>query len=198
MPDSSITKRVLEHAFKELLEREPFERISVSSICEMCGLNRKSFYYHFRDKYELVEWIYNTEFIAVMRAENAEINWDFIERLCAYFADNRSFYAKMLAYEGQNSFSSYFHDVVTVVLQRAYEDLSRDGSPIDDDTARFMVGFYADALTTAIKNWIRGGCTQEPHEFVCLLKTCIYGVPRPMDADALGKRSASTEERPCS
>lgn len=43
---------------KKLMEKKPFSKISVGDICEDCGMNRKSFYYHFRDKYDLVNWIF--------------------------------------------------------------------------------------------------------------------------------------------
>lgn len=62
MPDSNITKKALAMAMKELMEQIPFSKISVSDICEKCGMNRKSFYYHFKDKYDLVNWIFDVEF----------------------------------------------------------------------------------------------------------------------------------------
>lgn len=67
MADSNITKRALAEALKELLKAEPFAQVSVGEICEKCHMNRKSFYYHFKDKYDLVNWIYSTEFIAVAK-----------------------------------------------------------------------------------------------------------------------------------
>lgn len=54
MADSNITKRALAHALKELMEEKNFSKISVADICEKCDMNRKSFYYHFKDKYDLV------------------------------------------------------------------------------------------------------------------------------------------------
>ena len=48
---------------QEGINEQSFEKISVSDICERCGMNRKSFYYHFKDKYDLVNWIFDTEFV---------------------------------------------------------------------------------------------------------------------------------------
>ena len=48
--DSNLTKRALAAAMKELMEQMPFSKISVSDIAGQCGMNRKSFYYHFKDK----------------------------------------------------------------------------------------------------------------------------------------------------
>ena len=101
MADSNITKHALAEALKGLMAEMPFEKINVSQICERCGMNRKSFYYHFKDKYDLVNWIFDTEFISLIRDENLENvrtrykeRWAFIEKTCRYFYENHDFYRK--------------------------------------------------------------------------------------------------------
>ena len=89
MADSNITKRALATSLKELMAEQPFDKINVAQICERCNMNRKSFYYHFKDKYDLVNWIFDTEFIALLKNENLSTNykerWAFIEKTCRYF-----------------------------------------------------------------------------------------------------------------
>ena len=60
MADSNITKRALATSLKELMLEQPFDKINVAQICARCNMNRKSFYYHFKDKYDLVNWIFDT------------------------------------------------------------------------------------------------------------------------------------------
>ena len=43
MPDSSITKKALADALKQLMAEKPLQKISVGDICERCNMNRKSF-----------------------------------------------------------------------------------------------------------------------------------------------------------
>ena len=57
-------------------------------------MNRKSFYYHFKDKYDLVNWIYYTEFIDRMKTKTYTASWDVIDDLCEYLFDNKEFYQK--------------------------------------------------------------------------------------------------------
>ena len=56
--DSEIlpAKERLENAFWELLAERNYHKITVTDIAEDCGINRMTFYYHFRDIYDLVEW----------------------------------------------------------------------------------------------------------------------------------------------
>ena len=67
MPDSSLTKRALAQAIKELMNEKPLVKISIADIVDRCQMNRQSFYYHFRDKYDQVNWIFYTELITELQ-----------------------------------------------------------------------------------------------------------------------------------
>ncbi|MDD2971033.1 MAG: dihydroxyacetone kinase transcriptional activator DhaS [Lachnospiraceae bacterium] len=164
LADSNITKRALSSALRELMESIPFSKISVGDICERCSMHRKSFYYHFKDKYDLVNWIYHTEFITVIQRKDYQVGWDFMEDLCNYFYENKSFYRKTLNVEGQNSFSEYFRDIVASVLSDDLKEMFKDEPSID-----FFVDFYTDAFVGAIKRWLTKG-NMSAEEFVRLLK----------------------------
>ena len=49
---SPRTKKLLANAIMELAETMPVSRIKITDICEKAELNRLSFYYHFKDKYD--------------------------------------------------------------------------------------------------------------------------------------------------
>ena len=53
---SELTKRALEQSLKNLLLQKPLNKITISDIADDCGINRMTFYYHFKDIYDLVEW----------------------------------------------------------------------------------------------------------------------------------------------
>lgn len=53
---SQITKRALERSLKNMLLKKPLTKITVGDIADDCGINRMTFYYHFKDIYDLVEW----------------------------------------------------------------------------------------------------------------------------------------------
>lgn len=106
--DSNITKRALAAALKELMTERPFAKISVSDICEQCDMNRKSFYYHFKDKYDLVNWIYDTECIAVARMDSYELRIELLLDFCKYFYENHKFYRNALQVRGKILFWSTF------------------------------------------------------------------------------------------
>ena len=60
---SEITKKALAESLKKLLSKNKLNKITIKEITEDCGVNRQTFYYHFKDIYDLLEWIYKNEVI---------------------------------------------------------------------------------------------------------------------------------------
>lgn len=144
MADSNITKKALANALKELMSEVPFEKINVAQICERCDMNRKSFYYHFKDKYDLVNWIFDVEFISILSSENfnfvnttLEDRLKFLDILCETFYENRVFYRKILKIKGQNSFSEHFRECVHPILKKRIIVLTGISAPDN-----FVVDFF--------------------------------------------------------
>lgn len=168
MADSNITKKALAAALKDLMEEKPFEKINVGDICEKCEMNRKSFYYHFKDKYDLVNWIFDTEFIAVVHEMKYENIWEIMHMLCEFFYANRIFYKKALSISGQNSFSEHFRELLFPVVVSRLRDTLEEGELIE-----FQATFIADAVVMAFQRWIVDGNGRTPEEFVKLVKLSI-------------------------
>ena len=76
MSDSLITKRALAKTLKELCQYRNFEKISINDLTNKCGLNRQTFYYHFQDKYDLLQWLYYDELFADIENIITFDNWD--------------------------------------------------------------------------------------------------------------------------
>lgn len=169
MAESSLTKRALAGAMKTLMASRPFQKINVGDVCELCQMNRKSFYYHFRDKYDLVNWIFQMEFIAVMQEKKPDSYWEMVEQLCAYFYENRAFYRNALSVEGQNSFREYFQEVLAPVLQGLMDSEFAPNTPESD----FLVTFYSDAFTAALIRWLSSRNCQKPGDFTAMLRLCV-------------------------
>lgn len=165
LSDSNITKKALATALKTLMQTQPFEKISVGEICEACELNRKSFYYHFKDKYDLVEWIFNSEFIATVADARVTDRWSFVRALCDYFYRERTFYSKLLRLTGQNSFRQYFSEYLFQIV----EPFLRPRVPLaaqQNENYRFFISFISDAAFVAIFRWLDEGSKTPPEEFV--------------------------------
>lgn len=168
MADSNITKKALASALRELMRRKSFDKISVGDICEECDMNRKSFYYHFRDKYDLVNWIFDTEFISIVVKKKYGAVWEWYCDMCAYFYSNKDFYRKALQITGQNSFCDHFREILFSVLSEKFVDIT------GYKTANsFQIRFFTDALVLAVQRWMIEDTNMTDEEFAKQTRGCI-------------------------
>jgi len=173
MPDSYLTKRALSQAMKQLMTEHPMEKIKIGDIVELCNMNRQSFYYHFKDKYDLVNWIFYTEFFLEIQNSQVRPGWDLVEKICEFFYTNRTFYCNALQVSGQNSFSEYFNEVMHPLILVHYEDIFKD-----DPDKDFFATFFADAFRVVITRWLLEGSKISPEEFIKKLRTATERVAR--------------------
>lgn len=161
MADSNITKKAIADSLKKILKEKTFEKISVGEICDDCGLTRKSFYYHFRDKYDLVSWIFHYEFMnAHEQCIGYEIIW-FFDDLFKYMFKNREYYSKLFESTGQNS----FHDTFVESLHPFAYGLADAVLPNSKkEITECLVKFATEGLTAAVKTGLQTGISAE--EFI--------------------------------
>ncbi|MFC2821942.1 MAG: TetR/AcrR family transcriptional regulator C-terminal domain-containing protein [Sphaerochaeta sp.] len=169
MADSNITKRALAASVKKLMEEIPFEKISIADICERCNMNRKSFYYHFRDKYDLINWIYDVEFLRISKPNAFSEQW--MMALCNYLYENRTFYRKALKIKGQNSFRDHFTEMTTPAIEEYVRKSVTASFP--EDYFIHAINFVSDAFLDSIVRWISDINCEEPEQFLKKLKFCV-------------------------
>ena len=168
MPEANITKRALGASLKTLMAARPFHKISVGDICEQCGMNRKSFYYHFQDKYDLLGWVFYSEFMQLLDTRAEADVWSYLQSVCEYFAANRQFYINAFAIEGQNAFTDTFNETLEAILAAYLQQEIRD-----EAFRGFFCYFYSDAFRCSIVRWLRDPHPVSPSAFVCLCKRTI-------------------------
>ena len=65
---SGFTKEIISRTFTELLEEKPMSKVTVKDIVERCGVNRNTFYYHFRDIPDVVEFIFKKKWDEILES----------------------------------------------------------------------------------------------------------------------------------
>lgn len=178
MSDSLITKKAIATSIKELMRKKELQRITVADIVEHCGINRQTFYYHFQDKYDLVNWIYYNEVVAaVTRNRTYEdwrgVVWDIMNNM----KKEQQFYTNALNVTGQNAFQDYFLDVTKSLLLAVIDEIEENRS-IDQQDKEFIAEFYAYGLVGLAVQWARSGMKQTPDEMVQRLGSLIDDTTR--------------------
>lgn len=180
MANSELTKLALANAMKDLMMEKTVSKITVSDITEGCNMNRKSFYYHFKDKYDLVNWIFYTEFISGIHKTPSSDTWILLEEICVYLYKNKDFYCNALKVEGQNCFSDYFIDLLEPFMLMRFGDIFETY-----ENKEFISTYFAEVTRVGITRWLIEDNDISPKRFVELTRTAIEGVAVRVMADTV-------------
>ncbi len=175
MSESIITEKALALSLKQLMKTVPLSKISIQNIVGNCRLNRQTFYYHFKDKFDLVNWIYHTEVTECIANCNHYENWtDGMYRTLCYLMNNNSFYINALNTPGQNAFDGYFFDFSCELIMGIVNDVSL-GMNVPDMDKKFIADFYTHAFVGVIVQWIKTGMKDSPQIMVEKMENVTYG-----------------------
>jgi probable dihydroxyacetone kinase regulator len=136
-------------------------------------MNRKSFYYHFRDKYDLMNWIFYTEFVHTLNYCPEDNGWTHMKSVAEYFYENKKFYSKALQVEGQNSFRDYFHDILESILLAYFKQYFAT-----DKDSSFAAEFFTDAIICSLIRWLTSKTPCSPEEFTDSIHSCVRLIKR--------------------
>lgn len=162
---SDLTKQALIASFKKLLETEPFDKITISDITNDCGLSRQTFYYHFRDIFDMIRWIYNSESLNEIGGKGGYGTWqDKIRELFDYTLNNKSLILGTFNSKCRNDLVGYYMDVSIRKISDIVE-MKSDGDIAEKDK-KFIASVYAYAFVGIMVDWISDGMKESSEEMV--------------------------------
>lgn len=162
---SEITKRKIAFALKELMETIPFEKITISDISQKSGIHRQTFYYHFQDRYELLDWLLNMElvsnFIEDFSYENIENK--FYEVFNTIYTDKK-FYQNAVNINMTDVYK-YFARLSTKQLLSLVNTMLEKNMIEDGECDAISIAeFFGFGLGGMIISWIERGMKETPTE----------------------------------
>lgn len=110
MSPKNRTKNMYAQALQDMLRTKSFEQIQIKDLCEKCQTRRQTFYYHFKDKYDLVAWIFQQDYTAVFCESDCEFSEKKLAEILDRIKAKKSFYIKTLNEHSQNSIQKYIQD----------------------------------------------------------------------------------------
>ncbi len=172
---SQVTKRALEASLKNLLLQKPLSKITISDITEDCGINRMTFYYHFKDIYDLVEWSCLEDASRALAGNKTYETWQqgFLQLFKAV-QDNKPFIMNVYHSVSREQVENYLYKVTYDLLEGVVEEQARGMSVRDEDKA-FIATVYKYAFVGLMLDWIKGDMKGDPQAIVDRLEQVIHG-----------------------
>ncbi len=172
---SELTKGLIADSLKDLLAKKPLDKISVREITEHCGVNRQTFYYHFRDIYDLLEYILRKELISVIDDTDKFLTWqDAGIYLLRFLQQNSVITTRALNSLGISAIKQFLYDDIRSIASQYIMQVS-DGIKVNPADMEHVIHFYATSFSALLEDWIAKGMQKTPEELIELLETIVSG-----------------------
>lgn len=161
------TKWMFAEELQKMLKESPLTKIRIGELCLNCNVDRQVFYYHFRDKYDLVAWIFMQDFMTSMKTSGDIPGLFQLAKALTLIKEKKVFYRKSLEDYSQNSLSQYMqeYDVrfYTDILQRKRKN------DLLSCELQYSIRYHSYGCIGMTIEWLQNNCDVPPEEFARLL-----------------------------
>ena len=172
---SQVTKRALEQSLKNLLLKKPLTKITVSDITDDCGINRMTFYYHFKDIYDLVEWSCLEDAKMALEEKKTYDTWQ--QGLLQIFKavqENKPFILNVYRCVHREQVEKYLQPLVDQLLLNVINEEAA-GITVRDEDKQFIAQVYSYMFIGLMLDWINDDMREDPQQIVEKLSKLIKG-----------------------
>lgn len=172
---SQITKRALEQSLKNLLLKKLLTKITVGDIAEECGINRMTFYYHFKDIYDLVEWSCLEDAKKALDEKKTYETWQ--QGLLQIFEavqENKPFILNVYRCVHREQVERYLQPLVDQLLLDVLNEEIGEMTLRDEDK-QFIAQIYSYIFIGLMLDWIKDDMRADPQQIVDRLAKLIKG-----------------------
>ena len=171
---NDLTRNAIASTLKDMLLERPLSRITVSDISERCGISRMTFYYHFRDIYDLVGWIISSDILHILSGRKTQDTWQ--EGFLSIFQaveDNHVFVLNACSSLSREQLERSLSEPVTELISSVLRE-NPDSDKLLQKDAAFISSFFSYAFIGVMLDWIGNGMRDKPEELVEKIE-CVMG-----------------------
>lgn len=171
----NATKQALANALKQLLQKKQITKITINDMTEACGISRMTFYYHFKDIYDLAEWTFQETLHAATADCHTRDSWqqgflNLLEMLKA----NQSLILNAYRAMDRELVERYLRREVEALLLPVVEEQVA-GIKISEKGKHMVAIFYAYAFMGVVMEWIQRNMAAEPQQVAATTAAMIQG-----------------------
>lgn len=156
------TKKMISDTFVELLEKKPFDKITIKDIVETCGINRNTFYYYYSDIYDLLEEIFKREMTDIIKTHQGGGSWLAAFMKVAEVAySHKKIINNICSSRSYDYFENYMYKSCKYIVVDFVQAMA-SGMNVPDEDIEFIASFYEYALFGMISEWFRTGMREDP------------------------------------
>ena len=172
---SNITKHALAESLKKLLLKKPLTKITINDLTTDYGISRMAFYYHFKDIYDLVEWVCLEESRGALQGKKTYDTWQ--EGLLQIFEavyENKPFIINAYNAISREQIENFLFQLTHDLIMGVVEEQSKD-SLLTKEQKNFISDFYKYSFVGIMLDWIKQGMKEDYGEIARMIAITLHG-----------------------
>ena len=168
-------KAAVADALLELIRRKDADKITVKDLVEVCGISRQTFYYHFKDIYDLVEWSCQEDASRALAGKKTYETWQ--QGLLQIFQavlDNKPFILNVYRSVSREQVENYLYRVTYDLLESVVEEEAQ-GMSVRQEDKELIATLYKYLFVGLMLDWIKGDMKGDPQVMVQKLELVLHG-----------------------
>ena len=141
------TEHLLAKKLKEMMAVTPLDDISVMSLSKACDINRKTFYYHFHDIYDLLTLVFLDERMDGLK--DVDNTKDLLKCIYSYYEKNSGFIDATIASAGRDLFEEFIYNSCYHVFLKIINN-NLEGKLLSIADKKSISRFYASGYSKAL------------------------------------------------
>lgn len=167
------TEKAIMHAFLELLNQHPLDKITVKDIVTACGISRNTFYYHYQDIYDLLRATFDA--VAELVLQEDVTTWQESLRSCTRFAlENRRAVYHVYRSAHREQLERYLYRVTEERMDRLIRHLTAQMS-ISEEDVRYLTLFYKCAVVGILLEWLNADMKGDVDRLISRMGVLLEG-----------------------
>lgn len=172
------SKLALARALKDALATTPLAKVTVSGLAKAAGVNRQTFYSHFRDVYDLAAWVFTTEAANHIMAHASYAEWaDGFSELLGYMSEHRDQTYAVLRSLKHAELEAFFYRSLREMMRVIVGELEGD-LVLAADERDFVIDHYTVSVLGQLIHWLAGDMRENPYVLVERLEYLLHGQVR--------------------
>lgn len=160
-----MTKKKMAEALEEIMKHKDFNKISVKDITDACDISRPTFYYHFQDIYELLEYAFNEELMGIFdQAQVADLSQR-LSMTLSFVLDHKEICLNAYHNIGYEKLEHYLFPYTEKIVKVVIDDFNQDVGA-DREATDFILRYHSHAFVGLLIDWMEDDCTMPVDQFV--------------------------------
>lgn len=172
---SNMTKQALETSLKNMMTKKPLDKITINDLTSDCGISRMAFYYHFKDIYDLIEWVCVEDASRALQGKKTYDTWH--EGLLQIFEavlENKRFVLNAYHCISRDQMESFLYKLTYGLLRDVVNEKS-ENIAISDEDKMFIASFYKYSFVGIMLDWIKHGMNEDYHRIAEKINITMQG-----------------------